>query len=130
MTAARELLGANLIERFGHRGEEIPNEQRLNVVKVGVANLLEQVASELAELAPEDLLEELLAADERIAHEAELHRALLLPRSLTYSAATEQSHLREELARSNPASRLSSFPDRARHGSASYGDKALEPRTL
>ena len=109
VTAVRDQLGAHLVETFGHRGEEIPTEERRKVVRGAVEFLLAEIGALLDSASPEGLLERLLEANEGIVFEAEHRRAIGPARAATYPEAAQQQHLREEANRTNAAALCARF---------------------
>jgi hypothetical protein len=103
LTAARELLGAHLVERFGLEVGPVPAELRGEVVQEAVEFLLAKVQALLDDTDPQRLLEELLANNERLIAASESQRALLPARAATYPAAADRQRLREQLADSAQA---------------------------
>jgi hypothetical protein len=103
LTAARELLGVHLMQRFGLPVGPVPDELREAVVKAAVDFLLVQVQALLDGADPEGLLEDLLANNERLIADSELQRALLPARAATHPAADDRQRLRERLASSAQA---------------------------
>ena len=103
LTAARELLGDHLVQRFGLRVGPVPDERRREVVQEAVEFLLAEVQTLLDDTHPEALLEDLLANNERLIAASESQRALLPSRAATYPAAADRQRLREQLTSSAQA---------------------------
>ncbi len=109
VTAVRDQLGAHLVEKFGHRGEEVPTAERRDVVRGAVEFLLAEIGALLGSVSPQGLLERLLEANEGIVFEAEQRRAIGPARTATYPEAAQQQHLREEANRTNAAALCARF---------------------
>ncbi len=104
VSAARALIGAYVTTTFGLRNQVVPRDQREQVVRTSVEYLLAEAQALLASARPDGLLEQILAANERIIAESEHSRAVLPARLATYPEAGAQGWLRDEAARANQAS--------------------------
>jgi hypothetical protein len=103
VSAARQLVGEHVTTAFGLRDQVVPADQRQRVVRSSVEYLLAQVQVQLDSVRPEGLLEEILAANERIIAESEHSRAVLPARLATYPEADRQGRLRDETAQASQA---------------------------
>jgi hypothetical protein len=103
VTAARELLGRHLVRRFSLEVGDVPSDLRDRVADEAVQFLLGEVREVMDGTRPDDLLEHLLAANERIVAAGEQRRAMLPARAATYPAAADRKRLREQLASSAQA---------------------------
>jgi len=103
LTAARELLGRHLVTCFNLEVGAVPSELRDRIADEAVQFLLSQVREVMDGTRPDGLLEELLAANERIVAAGEQRRAMLPARAATYPAAADRQRLREQLASSAQA---------------------------
>jgi hypothetical protein len=100
VTRARELLATHLDE-FGLRDEVVPQDRRDELLKSAVAFLFERICSILDETNGEGLLQELIAANERLIASSEHRQAILPARLATYPGSADR--LRDEVARDNQA---------------------------
>ena len=103
LTAAREVLGAHLVKRFGLEVGPVPHDQRRAVVQEAVEFQLAQVQEILDDTNSDGLLEDLLVSNERLIADSERQRALLPARAATYPAAGDGQRLRKQLASSAQA---------------------------
>jgi len=103
ITTARALVGGHVSAEFSLENEPIPRDQREKVVRSCVERLLAEVRELLSTVSPDGLLEQLLAANERIVAESEHSRAVLPARLATYPAVDSQGRLRDEAARASQA---------------------------
>jgi hypothetical protein len=109
VSAARDLLGVHLVDKFGYRGEEIPAGERRKVVREAVRFLLAELGVLLSSASADDMLEQLLLANEGIVFESERRRAVGPARAATYPEAAQQRYLREEANRTNAAALCARF---------------------
>jgi len=92
-----------LVGRFDLEFGPVSGELRKQLADEAVQYLLGQVRQLIDGMQPEGLLEEVLAANERIIAAGEQRRAMLPARAATYPAAVDRERLREQLARSAQA---------------------------
>jgi hypothetical protein len=102
LTAARVSLGDHLREVLGYRSEHIPHERRNEVLHSSVKFLFGAVRRVVEGVRSDGLLEQLMAANERLIAQSEHRRTILPAREATYPLAVGE--LREEVARTNQAS--------------------------
>lgn len=101
LTAARFAVGEHLRVTFGYRNEQVPHERRNEVLRSAVSFLFGEVRRVIDEVSPDDLLESLMTANERLIADSEHRRTILAAREATYPASAVE--LRDEVARANQA---------------------------
>lgn len=123
VTAARELLGRHLVTRFNLEVGDVPSELRDRVADEAVQFLLGEVREVMDGTRPDGMLEQLLAANERIVAAGEQGRAMLPARAATYPAAADRQRLREQLASSAQAAVTCRFLAEYVAAQPPHGDK-------
>gem|GEM_PF-1628390 len=103
----RYRLGQSLVEKFGYRDTEVPQEERNEILNEAVEILFQEITATLEGCRGEGLLELLMAMNERLIATSEHRRAILPARLATYPQAALR--LREESAEANLAAICARF---------------------